>query len=202
MSFLQGRISCHEVSGRCRWWRLPRVHYVICSLHSSHDLPQPRDLPVTSDHQTVSTVQHASNRFHHERIKLLGCGLRFLLSCSARLPPGPNGAAACGGTPRAGHGAVLCRPPCAAPAVSAGPLRSDLVGSLQQHASVIMDRPQGGTGQRTVWLCAGLKEQGPARDLLEGWSISRCPTNHFHFQHFSSQQLASAVCCYLLFLKH
>lgn len=193
MLFLQDRILCRVVRGQRSCWRLPRLHYVIPSLHNSHDLAEPRGLPVASDHRTVSTVQHASNHFHDERLKLLGCGLRSLLSCSARLPQGPNGAAARGGTPRARHGPVLCRPPCAAPAVSAGPLCSDLVGSLQQHASVIMDRPQGGTGQRTVWLCAGLKERGLARDW--GWGISRYTANHFHFQHFSSQQLASALCC-------
>lgn len=38
----------------------------------------------------------------------------------------------------------------AAASLSAHPLRPDLVGPVQQHAGVFVDRSQGGSGQRTV----------------------------------------------------
>lgn len=45
---------------------------------------------------------------------------------------------------------MLRRPPLAAAALPPRPLHPDLVGPLQQHALIIVDGPQGGTGQRTV----------------------------------------------------
>lgn len=124
------------------------------------------------------TVSETFPHLQDERRKLLGRGLWSLLACSARVPQGPDGAAAHDGAPRAGNGPVLRRPPRAAAALSPCSLRPDLVRPVQQHAGIIMDGPQGRAGQRTVWLCAGVKMRGDRqmrrgirKGSLEGLSI-------------------------------
>lgn len=134
-----------------------RLRYVISPLHGKDEPPLLLAFWLQNKTRTVNNLQNYPTRFQHERHKLLGRGLWRLLSCSARVPQGPDGAAAHDGAARAGIGPVLRRPPLAAAALPPRPLHPDLVGPLQQHALVIVDGPQGGTGQRTVWLCAGVK---------------------------------------------
>lgn len=98
--------------------------------------------------QTPKTFPH----FQDEQHKLLAHGLWCFFSSSARVSPGPHRAAARAGSPRTRISPVFCWPPRAAAALPRGSLCPHHFRSLQQHAIVIVDGPQGRSRQSTVWL--------------------------------------------------
>lgn len=120
--------------------------------------PHQASQPLIAEQKSTVSTSNASSSFQDEWHALLGCRLWFLLFCFPWVPQGFDSAAAHSRAPWAGVSLVLCRPPRSAAALPGGSLCADPTGSFQQHAIHNMDRPQG-AGQRTVWLCNGVKKK-------------------------------------------